>query len=111
MTDAASLAGKVAVVTGATSGIGREICLRFARAGAHVVAAGRRVEAGALVVSEIEGAGGSARFVATDVSDPAAVERLIAAAEDAFGRVDVLVSSAGSCEPGQRRRHRSRCGE
>jgi len=90
-----SLAGKVVVVTGATSGIGREICVRFARAGAQVVAAGRRQDAGESVVAEIEGAGGSARFVATDVSDPAAVERLIAAAQDGFGQVNVLVSGAG----------------
>lgn len=95
MKEAISLGGKVAVVTGATSGIGRESCIRFAAAGAKVVVAGRRVEAGASVVSEIEGDGGSARFVETDVRDPTAVEHLIAAAEEAFGQVDVLVSAAG----------------
>ncbi|MEX0625566.1 MAG: SDR family oxidoreductase [Chloroflexota bacterium] len=95
MTDAISLAGKVAVVTGATSGIGREISLRFSRAGAAVVAAGRRTEGGESVVSEIDGTGRSARFVATDVRDPAAVERLIATAEETYGQVNVLVSAAG----------------
>jgi NAD(P)-dependent dehydrogenase (short-subunit alcohol dehydrogenase family) len=100
MTETIGLGGKVAVVTGATSGIGREISLRFAAAGAKVVAAGRRIEAGESVVNEIEAAGGSARFVATDVSDAVAVERLIAAAEEAFGRVDVLVSGAGVMRTG-----------
>ncbi len=86
--DALTLDGKVAVVTGATSGIGREICLRFARAGAQVVAAGRRTATGAEVTAAISAAGGTARFVATDVTDPAQVARLIAAAEEAHGQVN-----------------------
>lgn len=98
--DGISLAGKVAVVTGATSGIGREICLRFARAGATVVGAGRRADAGEAVVAEVVGAGGSARFVATDVTDPEQVSRLIGAAEEEFGQVDVLVSAAGRMAAG-----------
>jgi NAD(P)-dependent dehydrogenase (short-subunit alcohol dehydrogenase family) len=93
--DAISLDGKVAVVTGGTSGIGREICVRFARAGARVVAAGRRGDGGAAVVDEIKGTGGEARFVETDVTDPEQVARLIGSAEEAFGQVDVLVSAAG----------------
>ncbi|MBA3687526.1 MAG: SDR family oxidoreductase [Chloroflexi bacterium] len=93
--DALSLAGKVAVVTGGTSGIGREICLRFARAGAQVVAAGRRNDAGKSVVAEIEASGGSARFVETDVTDPGQVARLIGSAEEDYGQVSVLVSAAG----------------
>jgi len=98
--DAISLAGKVAVVTGATSGIGREICMRFARAGANVVGAGRRAEAGREVARAIEASGGSAFFVATDVTDPSQVERLIAQAEEEYGQVDMLVSAAGQMSAG-----------
>jgi NAD(P)-dependent dehydrogenase (short-subunit alcohol dehydrogenase family) len=93
--DGVSLDGKVAVVTGATSGIGREICLRFARAGAKVVAAARRADVGESVVQEIEALGGSGRFVVTDVADPDQVDGLVAAAEQGFGQVNVLVSGAG----------------
>ena len=89
--DPRTLAGKVAVVTGATSGIGRQIATRFTRAGAQVVAAGRRSEEGQRLVDE----GGAARFVATDVTDPTQVAALIAAAEEAHGRIDILVSAAG----------------
>ncbi len=90
--DPRRLAGKVAVITGATSGIGREIALRFARAGAQVVAAGRRGQEGQRLVDEI---GDAARFVATDVTDPTQVAALIAAAEEGHGHIDILVSAAG----------------
>lgn len=93
--DGVSLQGKVAVVTGGTSGIGREICLRFARAGAQVVVAARREDAGEAVVAEVEAAGGAARFVETDVTDPDQVARLIRSAEEAYGQVNILVSAAG----------------
>jgi NAD(P)-dependent dehydrogenase (short-subunit alcohol dehydrogenase family) len=85
------LAGQRALVTGATSGLGRAIALQLARDGAEVIVHGRDPERGARVVEEIAAAGGSARFVAADVGDPEAVERLVREAGD----VDILVNNAG----------------
>jgi NAD(P)-dependent dehydrogenase (short-subunit alcohol dehydrogenase family) len=85
------LRGQTALVTGATSGIGRAIAVQFARMGADVLVHGRDATRGDQVVAEIEGAGGTARFVAADLSDPADLQRLV----DAAGDVDVLVNSAG----------------
>lgn len=94
------LAGKVAVVSGATSGIGREISIRLGAAGTLVVGAGRRTELGNGVVSQIAEAGGKGRFVTTDVSDPEQVERLIGEAEASFERIDILISAAGRMSAG-----------
>jgi NAD(P)-dependent dehydrogenase (short-subunit alcohol dehydrogenase family) len=80
-----------ALVTGATSGIGRAIAVQFARMGAEVLVHGRDVTRGGQVVEEIERAGGSARFFAADLSDPADLQRLV----EGVGDVDVLVNSAG----------------
>ncbi|HTD50951.1 MAG TPA: SDR family oxidoreductase [Acidimicrobiia bacterium] len=80
-----------ALVTGATSGIGRAIAMQFARMGAEVVVHGRDADRGTQVVEEIELAGGMARFVAADLSDPADLQRLV----EEVGDVDVLVNSAG----------------
>jgi NAD(P)-dependent dehydrogenase (short-subunit alcohol dehydrogenase family) len=80
-----------ALVTGATSGLGKEIALRLARDGLEVIAVGRDAARGAAVVAQIEAAGGQARFLAADLSDPADIERL---AED-VGDIDVLVNNAG----------------
>jgi NAD(P)-dependent dehydrogenase (short-subunit alcohol dehydrogenase family) len=80
-----------ALVTGATSGIGRAIAMQFARMGAEVLVHGRDATRGSQVVEEIERAGGKARFVAADLSNPADLQRLV---ED-VGDVDVLVNSAG----------------
>jgi NAD(P)-dependent dehydrogenase (short-subunit alcohol dehydrogenase family) len=85
------LDGKVALVTGATSGIGRAAALQLAAQGATVIVHGRDVERGAVVVKEIEGIGGSARFVGADLGQPAEAVRL--ASE--VGEVDILVNNAG----------------
>ncbi len=88
--------GKVVLVTGGGSGLGRGIARRFAEAGAAVVVNYRRSAAGAEeVASRIRDAGGRAIAVQADVARRADVERLIAAAADAFGRLDVLINNAG----------------
>jgi len=88
------LAGKTALVTGATAGIGRAVAIRLADAGAEVVVHGRDPRRGAELVSEITGRGGRARFVAADLANAEEVERLAAAA----GEVDILVNNAGIYE-------------
>ena len=89
------LEGRVAVVTGASSGIGEACAVAFAAKGAKVVLAARRAERLASLVDRIEGAGGEALAVATDVTDEAAVDDLFARAVERFGTVDVLVNNAG----------------
>ncbi len=85
------LQGKTALVTGATSGIGREVAKQLAAAGASVIVGGRDAERGAEAVAEIEAVGGTARFEAADVADFDSIARLAEAA----GAVDVLVNNAG----------------
>src|SRR6202047_4620242 len=85
------LEGKVALVTGATSGIGRPAAVQLAAQGATVIVHGRDAARGGAVVAEIENAGGSARFVGADLGEPAEALRL---AEEA-GDVDILVNNAG----------------
>ncbi len=89
------LRGTTAVITGATSGIGRETALAFARAGVQVVVAGRRKERLRELVAEIEQKGGKALMVQTDVSDQAEVEGLIKKAVERFGQINTLVNNAG----------------
>ena len=86
-----TLEGQRALVTGATSGIGRAVALQLARDGAEVLVHGRDVARGAETVEEITGAGGKASFVGADLSDAADVQRL--ARE--VGDVDILVNNAG----------------
>src|ERR1700681_1477347 len=87
--------GKTAVVTGASSGIGRAVALCLAEAGAHVFAAGRRAEALAGTVEAVAGAGGVATAVAADLRDPGAVQGLGDRAVTSTGRLDVMVNNAG----------------
>lgn len=90
------LAGKVAIVTGASRGIGKAIALRFADEGARVVVnyRNRAAEADAVVAS-IRAAGGEAVAIAADVSSAADVGRLVDETMDHYGRIDVLVNDAG----------------
>ena len=88
-------AGRVALVTGGNSGIGRATALAFARAGAQVVISGRREHEGHEVVEEIEALGAAGHFVAADVSREADVAALIASAVATFGRIDVAFNNAG----------------
>jgi 3-hydroxybutyrate dehydrogenase len=89
------LEGKVAIVTGGASGIGKEIARRFAEEGASVVITDLMLHAAQATVEEFNPAGHRAFAVAMDVSDEAAVEAGIAAAIKAFGKIDILVSNAG----------------
>src|ERR1700761_1687467 len=91
MTEQSASQLPVALVTGATSGIGRAVALQLAREGLSVIVHGRDAARGAATVKEIESAGGKARFVAGDLSDAAAVTAL---AEEA-GEVEVLVNNGG----------------
>src|SRR5580658_1435058 len=90
-----SLEGKVAVVTGGTSGIGRAMALGLADAGADVVATGRRVQQVNEAATEIEARGRKSLRIPSDVSDRASLEKLLAATLEAFGKVDILVNCAG----------------
>ncbi len=87
--------GKVALVTGATSGIGRAAAVKLAARGAKVVVAGRRAQRGEDVVSEIRARGGEAIFVKADVTVRESVENLVAQAERHFGRLDLAFNNAG----------------
>ena len=88
---AATLAGSTALVTGATSGIGRAVAVQLAERGAAVVVHGRSAERGGETVRDIENAGGKARFVAADLNELDDVRRLAAEA----GPVDILINNAG----------------
>jgi NAD(P)-dependent dehydrogenase (short-subunit alcohol dehydrogenase family) len=90
-----SLTGKVALVTGATRGLGREIALAFAHAGADLVVSSRRADACAALADELRGHGREALGQACHMARWDEVDRLADAAYERFGRVDVLVNNAG----------------
>src|SRR5260370_17815163 len=81
--------GKIALVTGGTSGIGKATAIAFARAGAKVVLTGRREKEGAQIVDEIKKLGGDAAFVRADVAKDADVKAMVDFAVDKFSRLDV----------------------
>lgn len=89
------LEGKVAVVTGATSGIGQASAELFASEGAKVVIVGRRRAEGEAVRDAVRSSGGQAVFVEADLSDDAAVTSMVADAVSSFGRVDIWFNNAG----------------
>jgi NAD(P)-dependent dehydrogenase (short-subunit alcohol dehydrogenase family) len=89
------LAGRIALVTGASSGIGAAIAEGFAAAGATLVPGARRTERLTALAARIESAGGRALVAELDVDDAASIARAFAAAERAVGRNDVVVNSAG----------------
>jgi NAD(P)-dependent dehydrogenase (short-subunit alcohol dehydrogenase family) len=94
------LAGKTALVTGATSNIGKAIAIAYGAEGAHVVVTGRNTERGEAVVAEIRAAGGKADFVAADLDGSPAAARQLAEQATAVlgGRIDILVNNAGALD-------------
>ena len=88
------LDGKVAIVTGSGSGVGRGVCIALARAGARVVVSSRTVAKCDVIVDEIESAGGVATAAECDVTLPADIDACVAQTLDAYGAIDVLVNAA-----------------
>jgi NAD(P)-dependent dehydrogenase (short-subunit alcohol dehydrogenase family) len=93
------LENKVALITGAGSGIGRESALLFAREGARIVVVDVNDKAGEAVAAEIREAGGEAVYAHADISKSAEAEGMIRAAETSFGHLDVLFNNAGISHP------------
>jgi NAD(P)-dependent dehydrogenase (short-subunit alcohol dehydrogenase family) len=96
-----TFAGKVVIVTGASSGLGQAAALKFARDGAKVVVAARREDKGRAVVQQIEALGGEGLFIKTDVTRQTDIEALIDGAVARFGKLDYAVNNAGITGPVQ----------
>ena len=93
------LKDKVAIITGATSGIGRAGAILFAREGAKVVVVGRRKAAGEETVRRIKGMGGEAIFVKADVSKASEIKRMVDKTVQTYGKIDILFNNAGILGP------------
>ena len=89
------LAGRVALITGASSGLGTQFALTLAQAGAAVVLAGRRIERLKTLRAEIEAAGGDAHVVGMDVTDIDSIRAAVAHAETEVGAIDILINNSG----------------
>jgi NAD(P)-dependent dehydrogenase (short-subunit alcohol dehydrogenase family) len=96
MTPLFDLAGRVAIVTGGSRGLGRSMALGFARAGASVVVASRKVDSCQSVVDEIEALGGTGLAVAVSMQDTVSIRALVDAAVERFGRIDIVVNNAAT---------------
>ena len=94
-TTGTNIAGKVVVITGASSGLGEATARHLAERGATVVLGARRAERLQALVDEITRTGGTASFVATDVTNPAQVQALVDTAVEKYGRIDVILNNAG----------------
>ena len=90
------IAGRTAIITGASRGIGRAIAVGFASLGANVVIASRKADQCAAVADEISAAGHSALSVPTHVGEPEAIDALVAATVEAFGGVDIVINNAAN---------------
>jgi NAD(P)-dependent dehydrogenase (short-subunit alcohol dehydrogenase family) len=90
-----TLRDRVAIVTGASQGIGRAIAVELARVGAHVVVCSRRAEALEPVATAVRSEGRRALAVACDVGDARQVDHAVARTVETFGRIDILVNNAG----------------
>ena len=95
-----NLEGKVALITGASSGIGRATALALASSGARLVLGARREAEGRAVAEEIQSAGGEARFRRTDVTSPADLSDLVGFAVESFGGLDIAFNNAGTAGAG-----------
>src|SRR5262245_11329334 len=89
------LDGKVALITGGTSGIGRATAIKMAEAGAKIVFTGRREPEGRAVQAEIEAAGGEALYVPADVGKAEDTDRMVRAAVERFGKLNIAFNNAG----------------
>jgi NAD(P)-dependent dehydrogenase (short-subunit alcohol dehydrogenase family) len=90
-----SLKGRIAVITGGSRGLGKDIALTFAEAGADIAVCSRRIEDSRLVAKEIQNLGRHALAIQADVSRKADVDNLVQKVMDEFGRIDILVNNAG----------------
>ena len=86
---------KIALVTGGTSGLGRDAAIAFAREGAKVVVSGRRIEEGEKTVEMAKAAGGEAVFVQADMADPCGIERMVQSCVENYGGLDIAFNNAG----------------